>query len=70
MAHYNVALVITGAIKGTLRDRIYRELCLKPLTERGWSCKNFFFRKIINCLLPVTSTVIYVSVFFLKLGKK
>ena len=34
MVQYNAALVITGAIKGTLRDRIYRELGLESLAER------------------------------------
>ena len=33
MVQYNAALVITGAIKGTLRDRIYRELSIKSLAE-------------------------------------
>ena len=53
MVQYNAALVITGAIKGTSRDRIYRELSLESLTERRWSRKIFFFHKIINGLLPV-----------------
>ena len=50
---YNAALVITGVIKGTSRDRIYRELGLESLAERRWSRKMFFFHKIINGLLPV-----------------
>ena len=53
MVQYNAALVITGAIKGTSRDRIYRELGLESLAERGWLRKIFFFHKIINGLLPV-----------------
>ena len=53
MAQYNAALVITGAFKGTSRDRIYRELGLESLAEGRWSCKIFFFHKIINGLLPV-----------------
>ena len=32
MVQYNVALIITGAFKGTLRDKIYLEFVLKSLT--------------------------------------
>ena len=53
MVQYNAVLVITGAFKGTSRDRIYRELGLESLAEGRWSCKIFFFHKIINGLLPV-----------------
>ena len=42
---YNAAVVITGAIKGTLRDRIYRELGLESLAEWRWSREIFFFHK-------------------------
>ena len=34
MVQYNAAPAITGAIKGTLRDHIYRELGLESLAER------------------------------------
>ena len=34
MVQYNAALAITGAIKGTSRDCIYRELGLEFLTEQ------------------------------------
>ena len=53
MVQYNAALVITGAIKGTSRERIYRELGLESLAERRWSRKIFLFHKIMNGLLPV-----------------
>ena len=53
MVQYNAALVITGAIKSTSRDLIYRKLGLESLAERRWSRKIFFFHKIINGLLPV-----------------
>ena len=53
IVQYNAALVITGAIKGTSRDRIYRELGLESLAERRWSHKISFFHKILNGLLPV-----------------
>ena len=44
---YNAALIITGAIKGTCRDKIYQELGLESLADRRWSRKLIFFHKII-----------------------
>ena len=51
IVQYNASLVITGAFKGTLHDRIYREYGLEYLAESFR--KTFFFRQIINGLLPV-----------------
>ena len=42
MIQYRAALVITGAIKDTLES----------FADRRWSCKIFFFHKIVNGLLP------------------
>ena len=42
MVQYNAALMITGAFKGTSRDRIYQELGLQPLADRRWTRKLFF----------------------------
>ena len=53
MVQYNAALVITGVIEGTSRYCIYKELDLESLAEWRWSCKIFFFHKIINGILPV-----------------
>ena len=53
MVQYNAELVITGAVKGTSRDPIYRELSLESLAEWRLSRKIFVFHKIINGLLPV-----------------
>ena len=39
---YNVCLAITGAIRGTSRERLYRELGLETLSDRRWSRKLFF----------------------------
>ena len=50
MVQYNAALVITGALKGTSRNLIYRELGLESLAELRWSRKIFFFHKIMNSL--------------------
>ena len=52
MVHYRAALVITGAIKGTSRDRLYQELGLESLADRKWFSRLFFFHKITQGLLP------------------
>ena len=52
MIQYQAALVITGAIKDTSRDRLYQEIGLESLADRRWSRKIFFFHKIVNGLLP------------------
>ena len=52
MIQYRAALFITGAIKGTSRDRRYQEIGLESLADRRWSRKIFFFHKIVNGLLP------------------
>ena len=49
---YNVCLAITGAIRGTSRERLYRELGLETLNNRRWSRKLFFFYKIIKGFSP------------------
>ena len=33
---YNAALVITGAIRGTLKEKLYQELGLETLKDRRW----------------------------------
>ena len=52
MIQYRAALVITEAIKGTSRDRLYQEIGLESLADRRWPRKRFFFHKIVNGLLP------------------
>ena len=42
MVQYNAALIITGAFKGTSRDKIYQELGLESLADRRWTRKLFF----------------------------
>ena len=52
MIQYRAALVITGAIKGTSRDRLYQEIGLETLADRRWSLKIFLFHKMVNGLFP------------------
>ena len=51
MVQYRAVLVITGAIKGTWRDRLYQEIGLESPADRRWSRKIFFFHKIVNGFL-------------------
>ena len=52
MIQYRAALVITGGIKSTSRDRLYQDIGLESLADR-WFRKIFFFHKIINGLSPL-----------------
>ena len=52
MVQHKLTLVITGAIKGISRDRLYQELGLESLADRRCSRRLFFFHKIIQGLLP------------------
>ena len=49
---YNAALVITGVIRGTSREKIYSELGLESLQDRRWSRKLCVFYKILNNMSP------------------
>ena len=40
---YSTALIITGAIKGTSRERLFKELGLESLCDRRWYRKLVFF---------------------------
>ena len=42
----NVCLAITGAIRGTFQESIYRERGLEILNDRRYSRKLFFFIKV------------------------
>ena len=50
----------TGAIQGTSRERIYRELGLEPLSDRCWFRKVTFFYKIVKGL-PLPYLTKYVN---------
>ena len=49
---YNAALVITGAIRGTSREKVYSELGLESLQYRRWYRKLCVFYKILNNMSP------------------
>ena len=49
---YSAALAVTGAWKGTSRQKIYGELGWESLNLRRWSRRLVLFYKIINNLTP------------------
>ena len=49
---YNAALAITGAIRGTSREKIYQELGLESLQQRRWYGKLCLFFKIYKNQCP------------------
>ena len=49
---YSAALAVTGAWKGTSREKIYDELGWESLDLRRWSRRLVLFYKIINHLTP------------------
>ena len=55
---YSAALAITGAWKGTSRDKIYHELGWETLADRRWHHRLTLFYKIINGLTPSYSKAI------------
>ena len=48
MIQNRAAIVTTGAIKSTSRDRLDQEIGLESLADRRWSRKIFFLHKIMN----------------------
>ena len=49
---YNAALAITGAIKGTSREKLYQELGLEYLQQRRCMRRLCLFSKIVSTKLP------------------
>ena len=49
---YNVSLAITGAIKGTSKEKLYQELGLESLQHRRWFRKLCTFYKIFKNQSP------------------
>ena len=49
---YNTALAITGAVRGTSREKIYQELGFESLQQERWYRKLCCLFKIISNQLP------------------
>ena len=50
---YSATLAVTGARRGTSREKLYTELGWEPLCCRRWSRRLLLFYKVINNLSPV-----------------
>ena len=50
---YNASLAITGAIKGTSREKFYIELGLESLHARQWYRKLCYFYKFYVLKVPL-----------------
>ena len=49
---YNTPLAITGAIRGSFREKLYQEIGLETLQQRRWYGKFFCFYKILKSQSP------------------
>ena len=45
---YNAALAITGAIRGTSKEKLYQELGFESLKDRRWLRRLCYLYKIVN----------------------
>ena len=52
LLQYDACLAITGAIRGTSREKLYEELGLESLQLRRWFKKLSFFYKLFNSKHP------------------
>ena len=51
-AQYKAALAISGAIRGTSKEKLYKELGLESLKDRSWLRRMSYLYKIISTNLP------------------
>ena len=49
---YSAALAVTGAWKGTSREKLYEEVGWECLSQRRWSRRLVLFYKIVNDITP------------------
>ena len=49
---YNAALVVTGAIRGTSKEKLYQELGFESLKERRWLRRLCYLYKIVSTKQP------------------
>ena len=52
MIQYNPALALTGAIRGSSREKLYQELGLESLQLQRWYRKLYYFYRIYNKQAP------------------
>ena len=51
---YNAAIAITGAIRGTSKEKLFEELGLESLQQRRWYRKLCYFIRFFVINLPLT----------------
>ena len=56
---YNVALVITGTIRGTSREKLYYKIDLKFLKSRRWYRKLACFYKVFKTSLSIVEFLLH-----------
>ena len=49
---YHAALAITGAIRGTSREKLYQELGLESMKDRRWLRRLCYSHKVLSTKLP------------------
>ena len=50
---YNAALAITGAIKGSSKEKLYQELAFESLKDKRWMRKLCYLYKVILTFLSL-----------------
>ena len=50
---FSAALAVTGAWRGTPREKLYTELGWEPLSCRRWTRRLILFHRFMNNLSPV-----------------
>ena len=58
---YNAALAITGAIRGSSREKLYQELGFESLHDRRWHRKLCFYFKIRHNNCPLYLTELFAA---------
>ena len=59
---YNVALAITGAIRGTSKEKLYQELGLESLKDRRWLRRISCLYKIRFYRLPLLNGINWILI--------
>ena len=62
---YNAALAITGAIRGTSKDKLYKELGLEYLSSRRWVKRLTLFHKFFRIKVLSTFIILFQNLRFL-----
>ena len=60
---YDAAIAITGTIRGTLSEKLFRELGLQTLKSRRWFRKLYLFYKMLHSKSPTTMDIILWEFF-------